>query len=109
MQNFTEEFRKQALNLDISLDSPEIVTKYIISLHGYIIHSLLFFEPTTIDEASVKATHLENKETCEQNDHTKGVATSKRRGENTSYTHCEKELLEILRGGVNQYSFQLEN
>ena len=58
VQAFTEEFRKQALNLGIPLDSLEIVTKYIGSLHNYIIHSLLF-EHSTIDEASVKAIDLQ--------------------------------------------------
>ena len=91
VKNFTEEFIKQALNLDILLDSPEIVTKYIGSLHGYIRHSLLLFEPATINEASVKATHLENKETHEKNDHPKISTTTKRRGAKTSCTHCEKE------------------
>ena len=44
VQSFTEEFRKYALNLGIALDSPEVVTKYIGSLHSYIRNSLLFFE-----------------------------------------------------------------
>jgi len=57
--------RKQALNFGIALDSPEVVTKYIGSLHSYIRHSLLLFEPTTIDSASVKAIHLENRGTHE--------------------------------------------
>ena len=79
------------MGLDIPIDSLEIVTKYISSLHGYIRHSLLLFEPTTIDEASVKAMHLEHKETYEQNDHPKRAATTKRRGAKTSCTHYEKE------------------
>ena len=58
---FTEEFRKQALNLGIALDSCEVVINNIGSLHSYLGHSLLLFEPTTIDSASVKAIHLENK------------------------------------------------
>ena len=29
VQSFTQEFRKQALNFGIALDSPEVVTKYI--------------------------------------------------------------------------------
>ena len=65
VQSFTEEFRKQALNMGISLDSPEVVNKYIGSLHSCIKHSLLMFEPTTIDSASVKAIHLENRGTHE--------------------------------------------
>jgi len=58
---FTEEFRKQELNLGISLDLPQIVTKYVGVLHSYIRHSLLLFYPTTIDAASVKAIHLEDR------------------------------------------------
>ena len=91
MEIFTEEFRKQALNLGISLDSPEVVTKYIGSLHSYIRHSLLMFEPTTIDSASVKAIHLENRGTHERGDHPKRTAIAKRRGAKPSCTHCEKE------------------
>ncbi len=60
VQSFTEEFRKQALNLGISLDAPETVTKYIGALHSYIRHSLLLFEPTSIDTTNVKAIHLES-------------------------------------------------
>ena len=41
VQSFTEEFRKQALNLGIAIDSPEVVTKYIGSLHSYLRHSLI--------------------------------------------------------------------
>jgi len=71
VQSFTKEFRKQALNLGIALDLPEVITKYIGSLRRYIRHSLLLFEPTTIDSASVKAIHLENRETPEWYDHPK--------------------------------------
>lgn len=71
VQSFTDEFRKQALNLGISLDSHEVVTKYIGSLHSYLRHSLLLFEPTTIDLASVKAIHLENRGRNEIDDHFK--------------------------------------
>ena len=80
VQDFTKEFRKQALNLGIPLDSPEIVTKYIGSLHNYIRHSLLLFEPLTIDEASVKDMHLESRGTNEQNDHPKINIAAKGRG-----------------------------
>ena len=65
VQSFTEEFRKQALNLGIAPDSPKVVTKYIGLLHSYVRHSLLLFEPTSIDSASVKAIHLENRGTHE--------------------------------------------
>ena len=59
-QIFIEVFRKQSLNLEIPLDSPETITYYIGSLHSYIRHYFLLFEYTTIDAASVKAIHLES-------------------------------------------------
>ena len=57
--------------MGISLDSPEVVTKYIGSLRTYIRHSLLMFEPTIIDSASVKAIHLENGRRNDKDDHSK--------------------------------------
>ena len=57
--------------MDIALDSPEVVTKYIGSLHNYLIHSLLLSEPSTIDSANVKAIHLENRGKNERDDHFK--------------------------------------
>lgn len=71
VQSFTKEFRKKALNLGIALDTPEVVTKYISSLHSYIRHSLLLFEPITIDVASVKAIHIENRGKNERDDHSR--------------------------------------
>ena len=71
VQSFTKEFRKHALNFGISVDSPEVVTKYIGSLHSYLRHSLLLFEPTTIDSTSVKAIHLENRGKNDRDDHFK--------------------------------------
>jgi len=68
VQSFTEELMKQALNLGIVLDTPEIVTKYIGSLHSYVWHSLLLFEPTTINAASVKEIHIENRGKNERED-----------------------------------------
>eukprot|EP00253_Pinus_taeda_P019006 PITA_19006 len=68
VQSFTEEFRKQALNLGIALDTLEFVTKYIGSLHSYMWHSLLLFEPTTIDASSAKAIYIKNKGKNERED-----------------------------------------
>ena len=39
----------------------------------------------------MKAMHLENKVTYEQKDHPKIATITKRRGEKTPCTHCEKE------------------
>ena len=59
VQGYTQEFRKRALILGISLDSPETLLKYIGGLHNYLKHTILMFNPTSIDEVSIQATHLE--------------------------------------------------
>ena len=59
-------------------------------MHSYISHSLLLFDPPTIDEASVKAMHIESRGAHEQSDHPKRTATTKRSGENPSCTYYEK-------------------
>ena len=57
--SYTQEFRKRALILGISLDSPKTLLKYIGGLHSYLKHTILMFNPTSIDEVYVQATHLE--------------------------------------------------
>jgi hypothetical protein len=47
--------------LNILLDSYETLTKYIGALHIYIHHTFLLFNPTSLDEVCVQATHLENR------------------------------------------------
>jgi len=59
VQGYTQEFRKRALILGISLDSPKTLLQYIGGLHSYMRHTILMFNPTSIDEVSVQATHLE--------------------------------------------------
>ena len=96
--------------MGIALDTLEVVTKYIGSLHSYNRHSLLLFEPTTINVASVKAIHIENRGKNERDDHSrkppfkppngkskakwkgkeKNTATAKE-GERPYCNHCKKE------------------
>jgi hypothetical protein len=61
VQSFTEEFRKKAPALNIPFDSYKTLMKYIGTLHSYIQHTLLLFNPTSLDKVCVQATHLENK------------------------------------------------
>ena len=61
VQGDTQEFRKRALILGISLDSPKTLLKYIGGLHSYMRHTILMFNPTSIDEVSVQAMHLESR------------------------------------------------
>jgi len=71
IQSFTEEFRKKALALNIPLDSYETLMKYIGTLHIYIRHTFLSFNPTILDEVCVQAAHLENRGNHVQEDPTK--------------------------------------
>ena len=59
VQSYTQEFRKRALILGISLDPPKTLLEYIGGLHSYLRHTILMFNPTSIYEVSVQATHLE--------------------------------------------------
>ena len=107
VQSFTEEFKKQALALNIPLDSHETLMKYIGALHSYIQHTLLLYNPTNVDEVCVQATHLESRIKNVQEDHSqkfskfqsnkfkgkrkknKATTTKKEEG-NPSCTHCKK-------------------
>jgi hypothetical protein len=61
IQSFTKESRKKTLALNIPLDSYETLMKYIGALHSYIHHTLLLFNPTSLDKVCVQVTHLEKK------------------------------------------------
>eukprot|EP00253_Pinus_taeda_P027976 PITA_27976 len=68
MQGYTQEFRKRALILGISLDSPETLLKYIGGLHNYMRHTILMFNPTSIDEKS-KASYTHCKKDGHDDEH----------------------------------------
>ena len=106
VQNFTEEFRKKALDLNISLYSLDTLLKYIGSLHHYLRHTLLLLNPTSVDEASVQDTHLEsrgkhlqedrqkkpfkhnNNHKFKEKDKSKKTATAKKEGGKLHCKHC---------------------
>jgi hypothetical protein len=62
VQSFTEEFRKKSLALNIPLDSYETLMKYISALHIYLRHTLLLFNPTSLDKFLCKLCTLNAKE-----------------------------------------------
>jgi hypothetical protein len=90
------------------LDSYETLIKYIGALHHYIRHTLLLFNPTSLDEVCMQATHIENKGKHVQEDPTKKpsnlphkhfkkfkrkdkkTVTLKREEGKPSCTHCKK-------------------
>lgn len=61
VQSYAQEFRKRVLTVGISLDSPETLLNYIGGMHGYLKHTILMFNPTSLDDVLVQATHLESR------------------------------------------------
>ena len=59
VQSYNQKFRKRDLILGIDLSSQYTLLKYIGGLHSYLRHTILMLNPTSIDEVSVQATHLE--------------------------------------------------
>ena len=59
VQEYTQEFRRRALLLGVDLQSQDTLLKYIGGLHRYLKHTILIFNPTSLDEVCVQATHLE--------------------------------------------------
>ena len=59
VQVYTQEFRRRDLLLGVDLQSQDTLLKYIGGLHSYLRHTILMFNPTSLDEVCVQATHLE--------------------------------------------------
>ena len=60
------------------MQSQDTFLKYIGGLHIYLIHSILMFNPTSLDEVCVQATHLEAR--GKQNIDEKGESEGKEKG-----------------------------
>jgi hypothetical protein len=105
-----EEFRKKALALNIPLDSYETLMKYIGAIHSYLRYTLLLFNPTSLDEVCVQATHIERRGKNVQEDPTKKPSkfshnlfkgkfkrkekktVTKKKGEGNPFcTHCKRD------------------
>ncbi|MEX5618406.1 hypothetical protein ABFV55_27385, partial [Pseudomonas syringae] len=61
VQEYTSDFRNQALVLDLRLDDFAIYMKYVSGLAEYIRKELKMFSVTMLAEACVKATAIEGK------------------------------------------------
>jgi hypothetical protein len=59
MQEYTYEFLKMALMLDVPLTTQETLMKYIGGLPAYIRNIVFMFGPTNIDEVYVQAKYIE--------------------------------------------------
>jgi hypothetical protein len=83
MKEYTDEFRKMALMLDIPLHTQETLMKYIGGLPTHIRNIVFMFGPTNLDEVSVQATYIEaGKEgVSNQQDKKKGKFSGEKRRE----------------------------
>jgi hypothetical protein len=109
VQSYTQEFRIRALILGIDLSSQETSLKYIGGLHSYLRHTILMFNPISLDEVCVHATHLEARGRNEPQEGSKKPfvhgdkgkkkfkgngrknASIKKEGEKISCKHCSKD------------------
>ena len=57
MQEYTDEFRKKALMLDIPLYTQETLMKYIGGLPMYVCNIIFMFSPTNLDEVAIQETY----------------------------------------------------
>jgi hypothetical protein len=60
VQDYTQEFRKKALILDIPLYTQETLLKYIGGLHSYLKHTILMLNPSNFDEVCIQTIHIES-------------------------------------------------
>ncbi len=100
VQEYTHEFRKRAIALNVALDSQETLLKYIGGMHSYLRHTLLMFNPTNLDDVCVQATHLEArgkhdggsfmKKPFDNKEKGKKTATIKKEGGKPTCSNCHK-------------------
>ena len=59
VQDYTQEFRRRAFLLGVYLHIQDDLLNYIGGLHSYLRHTILMFNPTSLDEVCFQDTHLE--------------------------------------------------
>lgn len=89
--------------MGIALDTLEVVTKYVGSLHSYIMHSLLLFEPTTIDSSSVKEIHTEKRGKNERDDHSRKPPFKPPNGKSKAKWKGEEKKMVAVKEGERSY------
>ena len=103
-KEYTDEFRKMALMLDVSLTTQETLMKYIGGFPTYIHNIVFMFGPTNIDEVSIQAMYIEARKTrvgvsmessSRKEDKRKGNGkkenSATRKEDKLSCKHCKKE------------------
>jgi hypothetical protein len=101
VQEYTDEFRKMDLMLNIPLHTQETLMKYIGGFPAHIRNTVFMFGPTNLDEVSVQATYIEAGKTGVG---VSGESSSKKEGkgkgnvkkENSVYSEGREALLQAL-------------
>jgi hypothetical protein len=100
VQEYTFEFRRQAIQLGISLEEPGVVMKYLGGLFSHIRRQLQLHGVKSIDEASKKALYIEldskkgehhmgQEETSKRRDKKMTATTEKWKDLNRHCKHCD--------------------
>ena len=107
-QEYTHEFCKKSISLNVPLYTQDTLLKYIGGLHSYLRNSILILNPCNLDEVCVQATHLQsrgkdafidksdkNPSKSEEKSKGKGkgkkTTTVKKEDEKTTCLQCKKE------------------
>eukprot|EP00253_Pinus_taeda_P010474 PITA_10474 len=95
-QDYTQEFRRRSLLLGVDLQTQDTLLKYIGGLHSYLRHTILMFNPTSLDEVSSYPFRGKGKNTFEEgrNKPAKGEnkeKTSKGKGKRNASIKQESE------------------
>ncbi|XP_059064618.1 uncharacterized protein LOC131856732 [Cryptomeria japonica] len=108
VQDYTHEFKKKDIALNVPLYTQDMLLKYIGGLQSYLRHSIFVLNPSNLDEVCVQATHLElrgkgsfidksdkktskSKKKSQNKGKGKKIATVKKEGEKPTCSHCKKE------------------
>jgi hypothetical protein len=104
VQEYTNEFHKMALMLNIPLHTQENLMKYIGGLLAHTHNTVFMFGPTDLDEVFVQETYIEAEKTIvgvsgesssRKEDKRKGngkkTNSTRRKEEKLSCKHCKKE------------------
>jgi hypothetical protein len=101
VQEFMTEFRKRAIQMGVSLKSPDMLVKYLGELLPQIHRQLMLFRPKTIDEANIQAQYLEgDKQKQQTNPHKQVEPQEKQRKKKNKKKWNEKKVVETTQEGT---------
>ena len=95
MQEYTDEFHKMALMLDVPLTTQETLMKYIVGFPSYIRNIVFMFGPTNLDEVFVQETYIEAGKTGVGVSGESSFRKTRKTGKTVAYFYNRLELLRL--------------